>query len=138
MFVAHRDVHSKNLLSLGWHFVGANLRTVSSNQGKLAPKKCFGVTLRRAALHTPDPRQSPKGFVVEPPLGALAAEMRNQQLDLALQRDSANRHVDVRLPDIAVPRRNFIFEDLMIPERIPRQLADLAMILMRIVAPVGQ
>src|SRR5882672_4577540 len=127
-----------NLLSLGRYRVSANLRAVSSNQGKLAPKKCFGVTLRRAALHTPDPRQSPKGFVVEPPLGALAAEMRNQQLDLALQGGSGNRHVDVRLPDIAVPLRNFVFEDLMIPERIPRQLADLAMILMRIVTPMCQ
>jgi len=28
--------------------------------------------------------------------------------------------------------------DLMIPERIPRQLANLAVVLMRIVAPVGQ
>src|SRR5258705_12066205 len=122
MFVAHRDVHSKNLLSLGWHFVGANLRTVSSNQGKLAAKKCFGVTLRRAALHAPDPRQPPKGFVVEPPLGALAAEMRNQQLDLALQSDRAIRHIDVSLAGLSIRLQNFISKFLLLPDGLPDHL----------------
>jgi hypothetical protein len=41
---------------------------------------------RTVSLHTPQPRQAAKGFVVEPLLGALAAKVQHQQFDLALQR----------------------------------------------------
>src|SRR4051794_13034096 len=86
-----------------WAFHRREFRAGTSNQGKLASEERFGVTLRRAALHAPDPRQSPKGLVVEPLLGALATEMRDQQLDLALQRRGRYRHVNVGLADVAVP-----------------------------------
>src|ERR1700730_13365383 len=106
------------------------------DQHELASKERLGVALRSATLHAADPRQPAKGLFIEPLLGTLAAEMRHQEVDLALKGRRGNGHVEVRLPDIAVPFGDFIFKNAMIAKRIPGQAADLAVVLMRIVAPV--
>src|SRR5205085_10918559 len=111
---------------------------LQSYQSHLASKTRFGVALGRTALHAPDPRQAPKCLVVEPLFGTLTAKVSHQQLDLARERRGGNRHVDIRLPDIAIPLRDLIFQNLMIAEGIPRQPADRLVILMRIVAPMGE
>ena len=110
----------------------------ASNQRKLASKEGLGIALWRTALHAPEPSQAPKGFLVEPLLGALTAEMQHQQLDLALKRGRGNRHVKVGLPDVSVPFGDLVFKNTMVPERVPGQAADLTMILMRVVASMRQ
>src|SRR5262249_1752128 len=102
-----------------------------SCQEKLPSEECLRVPLRSAAFDAPQTRQTAKGLFIEPLLGALAAEMRDQQTDLALDRGCRNRHVDIGLSDVSNPFRNFIFENLMISERVPRQTGDLAVILVR-------
>ena len=49
-----------------------------------------------------------------------------------------HRHVNVRLTEIAIPLRDLVFENGVIAERVPGQVADLAVILVRIVAPMRE
>ena len=58
--------------------------TPRSNQGQLAGEERFCVAFRRPTFHAPQSSQSEKGLGIEPFLGPLAAEMRIQQIDLAL------------------------------------------------------
>ena len=104
------------------------------NQAELPRKERFRIAFRRPAFHAPQPGQSEKRFGIEPLLGALASEMRVQQFNLARQRRRRDRHVDIGLADVSIPLGNLVFENAVIAERIPRQAADLAMVLVRVVA----
>ena len=53
---------------------------------------------------------------------------------LRRQRRRGDRHVDVGLAHVSVPLGNLIFEYAVVPERVPRQAANLAMVLVRVVA----
>ena len=64
--------------------------------------------------------------------------MREQKLDLALQDRSRERHEDVRPVQITVPFRYLVFENEVVTKQIPSELADLAMVLMRVLPPMGQ
>ena len=66
------------------------------------------------------------------------AKWREQQLDLALEHRGAERHVEVRLAEVAVPLGDLVLEDQVVAERVPGQLADLAVVLVRVVAAVGE
>ena len=59
-----------------------------------------------------------------------------QELDFALERSRRERHVSVRSTEIAVPLWDLVLKDQVIAKSIPSELADLAMILMRVVATV--
>ena len=57
---------------------------------------------------------------------------------LRCQRRRGNRHVDVGLPHVSVPLGDLIFKNAVVTERIPRQAANLAMILVRVVAIMSE
>ena len=46
------------------------------------------------------------------------------------------RHVEIGLPDIAIPLGDFVLEDEVVAERIPGMPPHLPVILVRIIAPV--
>ena len=71
-------------------------------------------------------------------LRALATEMRNEQVDLALHQGCSNRHIQIGDRNIAVPFRYLVFENEMIPKRVPDQAGDLAMVLVRIILSMGE
>src|SRR2546422_11228082 len=48
------------------------------------------------------------------------------------------RHVVVRRPQVAVVFRHFVLENEMVPERVPGELRDEAMILMAVPSIVGE
>src|SRR6266436_1559514 len=64
--------------------------------------------------------------------------MRKQKFDLALQNFGLERHIEIRPFEIAIPLGYFVLEDKVIAERVGRQHADLAMILMHIVPSMGE
>ena len=74
---------------------------------------------------------------IEPVLRALGAEVGVEKLCLALHQLPRGREVDVRLASVAIKFRDLVFEDRVVAKGIPGQLGYFAMILMRIVAPVG-
>src|SRR5262249_9650661 len=75
---------------------------------------------------------------IEPILRSLSGEVIVQQSNLAIERCLADRLIYVRTPQVAVPLRNFVFQDHVIAKRVPGQLGDLAMVLVCVVAPVGE
>ena len=64
--------------------------------------------------------------------------MAHQQLDLARHGCLADRHVDVGPAEVAVPLRDLVLQDQVVAERVPGQPAHLAVVLVRVVAVVGQ
>src|SRR5215831_4310316 len=68
----------------------------------------------------------------------LARKMPLEQLELFLDELGGERHEDVRTPKIAVDLRDLVFQDQVIAERVPGQLAGKAVILMEVVAGVSE
>src|SRR5690606_7648431 len=108
----------------------------ASPQHRLAHHECFGVTLRRPALHSPQTSKPAKRSGLEPVFRALRPEMLREQFDLALERCGGQRHVVTGPAWIAVPFGNLVLKDEMVAKRIPGQLGNLAMVLMGIIQPV--
>src|SRR5262245_57630976 len=98
----------------------------------------FRKTLRSAAFCTPQARQAHEGLWIKPILRTLRTKMLMQEFCLALHQRLAGRDIDVRLVEIAVPLWNFVFQNEMVAECIPRELRDLPVILMRIIAPMAE
>src|SRR3954451_3005226 len=103
------------------------------SQDELASKERFGIALRRTAFHASQSSQSKKRFSVEPLLGALGSKMSHEQVSLPLHDISRYRHVEIGLTKISVPFRNLVFENVVVPERIPGQTAHKPMVLMCVV-----
>jgi hypothetical protein len=61
-----------------------------------------------------------------------------QQGHLAVHDLGPERQVDVGLPQVAVPLRDLVFQDQVISERGPGQAAQLAVVLVGVVAAMGQ
>src|SRR5215471_4357817 len=108
------------------------------SQEQLAGKISFRVALARSALHPAQPREASECFRVEPMLGPLRAEVFHKKIDLALHDVFPDLDIKVRLTEIAIPLRNFVFKDQVIAKRIPSVTTNFAMILVGVVAPVGQ
>src|SRR6185295_4126165 len=111
------------------------LIVIGSSQQKFACEEGFGVTL--PAFHAAKARQAAEGFFVEPGFRTLRAEMAMQEFDLAAQDFLAEFDIEVRLAQIAIPFRNFVFEDELIAEGVPGELTEEPMILVRILARMG-
>src|SRR5690348_1350185 len=89
----------------------------------LAAIEGFSVTAGRDALHTPQPHQPQKGFLGEPRLRSLRFKSFHQTADFFVADFCIQRHEKVRLSHVAVILWNFVFENQMIPERIPSKLS---------------
>ena len=114
------------------------LNRALSDHRKLAGEERLRVALRRVAFKAPQPREPAKRLLVEPVLRALGAEMGHQQIDLALKRRRRNLNIEVGLAKIAIPFRDLVLKNAVIAKCVPGQPIDLAVVLMRIVAAVGE
>src|SRR5512138_3851857 len=92
----------------------------------------------RSALHAPETHESHEGFPGEPVLVALGAEGIVEKLHLLLANRLVEGHEAVRRPEIAVELGDLVFENQVIPERVPRQIRQDAVILMAVVPIVGE
>src|SRR2546427_2672478 len=96
------------------------------------------MTAGRVAFHPAQTEERPEELLREPALLDLAGEVRQDRVDSAAAEGLLKRHEDVRCPEIAVVLRDFVLEDEVIPEGVPRQLRDQSMILVEVVAIVRQ
>jgi len=74
----------------------------------------------------------------EPVLVALALEDAPDRLDLVLHVIGVEGDVDPRPSEVAVPLRDLVLEDQLVAEGVPRQLGHRPVVLMQILAVVGQ
>src|SRR5262249_29712164 len=109
-----------------------------SEDYELAAVEGLGVAARRTAFHAAQAGEPAECSLVEPIPRALAAEMSHQQLDLAFHDSLVQRHVDVRPAQVAIPFRDLVFQDGVVAESIPGQPVRLPMVLMSVVAVMGE
>ena len=69
---------------------------------------------------------------------ALRREMLVQQRDLALERSLLDRLIEVGPSQVAVPLGDLVFEDQVIAEGIPGETRDFAMVLVGVIATMGE
>ena len=89
---------------------------------------------RVARLHAAHAQQPAEELVVEPVLVALARDDARSSKSQLLRGDLvAQRDEDVRRPQVAVVLRDLVLEDEVVAERVPRELAREAVILVEVV-----
>ena len=71
-------------------------------------------------------------------LAGLTREMLLEQRQLLLGDRRGQRHEEVRPAEVAVDLRDLVLEDQVVAERVPRQLAGEAMVLMEVVPRVRE
>src|SRR5689334_25312442 len=83
--------------------------------------KSFGVSIRCAALHSTQPRNTSKHVTIEPVLRALASEMRMYKFDLPFDDLCLKRHIEVCAAKVPIPLRDLVLKNQVIAEGICRQ-----------------
>src|SRR5262245_18998872 len=105
---------------------------------KLAAMKRFRVAARRTALQPPKTKHRQECLTREPVSPFLRAIDLQECVHFRTSLLCVHRDIDVRLSETAIPFRNLVLEHYLIPESIPDDLVDDAMILMPVVALVTQ
>lgn len=90
------------------------------------------------AFHATQPRQRHKGIRGEPVLVTLTGKAVEQNLSLVFMICGGRLSVKVRGAQVAVIFWNFVFQNEMVAEGIPGQIADGPMILVPIFASMGE
>jgi hypothetical protein len=91
-----------------------------------------------ARFHSPKTHQGEKGITVEPMLGALGEKEFLQIFHFFVRQRFADLHEAIRGTEVTVIFWNFVFQQQVIPECVPGQIRDQAMILMAIVAEMSK
>ena len=107
-------------------------------QHDLSAIEALGVFPRRPRLHTTEPQQRPEEVRRKPIFISLSLKMGHEQADLFLAGRVVQVNEEIGGTHIAVPLRDFIFEDEVIPEGIPGQLRHDPMILVEIVPVMSE
>src|SRR5690606_4969985 len=105
---------------------------------ELAAVERFGVAVRRATFEPSQARQAVEGILGEPALAALRPEMLHQPCDFGPHRGGRQRHVHARRAEAAVVLRNLVLENQVVAERVPRELPDQSMVLVKIAGVVRE
>ena len=71
-------------------------------------------------------------------LPAWLGKCRSSSVDLLLRDRRGQRHEEVRRPEVAVELRDLVLEDQVVAERVPGQLAGKPVVLVEVVAGVGE
>ncbi|MGC4091532.1 MAG: hypothetical protein QM756_27360 [Polyangiaceae bacterium] len=100
--------------------------------------KRFCVALRRVALDRAHIHQPAKRFCTKPTAWLLRRKMAQQVVDFSFGDLCVERHVQVRMPQIAFVFVNFVLADQMIAERVPGELGDRRVVLMRVFAAMRE
>src|SRR5262245_26239206 len=109
-----------------------------SLHGELAHMEGLRQPFRGPTLHAAQMGQTHESFGIEPVLRPRRAEWGQKQLDVARQRCLCDPDVDIGPLQIAVPLRDLIFQDEVVAECVPCKSPDLAMVLVRITAPMAE
>ena len=98
----------------------------------------LSVSRGRGALEPAQAHQPAKRLRVVPVLSRLGREVTKHEIELAIDHVVFERNVQIWAPEVAVPLRDLVLEDQVIAERVPRELAGEAMVLVPVIARVGE
>src|SRR5579863_7505231 len=103
-------------------------------QYKFAAIKCFGVAAGGDTFHSTKAHEGKKCVFPKPLFGPLGLKCLHEVPNFFLVDLLIQRHKYVRLPKVTVIFRNFVLQNQVIPESVPREFLDQPMILMGILA----
>src|SRR5215469_2120744 len=115
-----------------------SVRRTETLHDRLAAIKAFSKSAFGLCFHPPDSKNGAKRIFGKPWLAGLGVERTQNVRDLTLAKRLIETHEEIGCSPIAIVLRNFIFEDQVIPEGVPRQLRNQPVILMEIVAMVSE
>ena len=104
----------------------------------LPARKRLGIPLGGDRFHAAKPHEAQEGLTVEPVLARLAGEVLLEEHELLFDDRSSQRHVDVGPTKVPVDLGNLILENQVVPEGVPGEFACQPVILMEVVAGVGE
>src|SRR5229473_2282098 len=110
----------------------------SAFEQELVRVESLGISARSRRLDAADPHQAPHRFRREPAFPALRLERRQDMIHLRATRRFIQRHVAVGRGEIAVVLRDFVFEDQVVPKRVPGEVRNHSVILMPVPPIVGE
>src|SRR5689334_5264687 len=108
------------------------------SEHRLIAIEAFRVSVFGIALHAAKPHQSQESFLLEPVFALLGAEGLEQKPQLFPVNSVFERNEEVGRSHIAVVLRDLILQNHVVPEGVPGQLRDQAVVLMRILAVMGE
>src|SRR5262252_6183591 len=100
---------------------------MTSRDQSVAPKnqlpamERFGMVALGVAFHASKTEDRPEEVLGEPTLADLAREAPQKRFDFAAADRFVERHENVRGTEVPVVFRDLVFEDEVIPERVPRE-----------------
>src|SRR5438874_8282542 len=119
-------------IRLGNFTVVLSQRLIHCSKERFSTAKGLGVTARLGRLGAPQPHQTVKQFLREPPFVLLRGKVPHQALYFLACVGFAQRHEEIRRAQISVVFRDFVFEDEVIAKSVPRQLAYQTVVLVKI------
>ena len=100
--------------------------------------KAFGKASGRVGFNATQPEQAKKEVFGKPLFAPLRSEKAHERSDLAFGNRFGERDKKIRLAQVRIIFGNLVFHDEMITKGIPGKLAKKTMILMQIMAKVGE
>jgi hypothetical protein len=107
-------------------------------QEHLATVERLGKSGGRSGLDAPNPHQPLEKVLGKPRLSPLRRKVAQQQLTLSPANRGGERKEYIGRPQVGVKFRDLVFQDEVMTERIPGEIANQAVILVQIVAEVGE
>src|SRR5215510_12805025 len=104
----------------------------SRSEGEFAAIERFGVAAVSIAFHAPQSHESEKRRLVEPSPGMLRRKRLHDATHFLRARLGVEWHEHRWLTHITVVLGNLVFEDQMVPERVPGQFGDQPMVLVSV------
>jgi hypothetical protein len=108
------------------------------SQYQLPGVKSLSETAGRIAFHSAHAHQPKKSLRIEPALASLRLKGFHKETDFVFVDVFFEGHEEIWLAQIAIVFRDFIFQDQVVAERVPRQFRNESMILVRVVAVVSE
>src|SRR4029434_6486030 len=113
-------------------------QSTSLPDDELAAVEGFGMAAGCVALHSTHAQEGPEEILREPALAGLAWEAGKDHLDFPPTERVVERYEDIRRPEVAVVLGDLVFENELVSEGVPRELGDQPVVLMEVVAVVGE
>jgi hypothetical protein len=104
----------------------------------LAAVRALGVLLGSIRFDAAQPQDRGKRVLSEPDLLVLTLKAIQDIPDLSFGKGFAQADEEIRGAQVSAVLDDFVFENQVIPERVPRQLGDQPVILMKVAAIMGQ
>src|SRR5260221_13492676 len=107
-------------------------------QNHLPAIESFGPAGGRDTFDSPDPMHRLESVAGKPVSGRLGLKVLHQQFDFTCTELLRDWHEHIGLAKVAIVLKYFVFKNQMISERVPSQVRQDPMVLMAVIAVMGE